>query len=458
MPIDVKELRNQRAQKLEDAQKLMDTADGAKRGLTAEERGQFDSLMKDAETIAGDITRHEQLAESRRQAAGKDVTGAELGMEDKEVRRFSVVRLINHLANPQDERARKDAAFEIEACQEAAKVQGRSARGVIVPSETGLAPGVMARLEREGRSMLVPVEVLSRRDLTVGNPASAGNLVANELLSGSFIDQLVNRLALSQLGITTLSGLVGNIAIPRKTGAAQTYWLSENADVTPGTPSVGQVPLTPKTIGALTDYSRALMLQSSISAEAFVRADLGRQLALGIDLAGIFGSGQANQPLGVANQTGINIVPGGANGAAPTWDHIVDLETEVAVDNADIGSLAYLTNAKVRGKLKKTKVDDGSGQFVWDRLNPNTPLNGYATTVSNQVPGNLTKGTGTNLSAILFGNWADLVMGMWGGLDLLVDPYTSSSSGKVRVVAFQSVDFAVRHAESFSAMKDVITQ
>lgn len=458
MSKDLKEMRNQRAQKLEDAQKIVDGAERSGRGLSDEERGQFDALMKDAQTIAGDIARHEQLAEQRRQEAGLAVTGATLGLSEREVNRFSMVRLINALANPQDERARKDAAFEIEACQEAAKLQGRSTRGVIVPHEMGMAPGVMARLEREGRSMLLPVEVMSRRDLTVGSPTAAGNLVATELQSGSFIDQLLNRLALTQLGITTLSGLVGNVMIPRKTGAATTYWLAENDNVTPSNQGIDQVGLAPKTIGGLTDYSRALMQQSSISVEAFVRNDIARQLGLGIDLAGIAGTGAANQPRGVLNTTGIGSVIGGTNGAAPTWDHIVDLESEVASDNADIGSLAYLTNARVRGKLKKTKVDDGSGMFVWDRLNSNSPLNGYPTAVSNQVPGNLTKGTGTNLSPILFGNWADLVMGLWGGLDILVDPYTGSSAGKVRVVAFQSVDFAVRHAESFAAMKDAITQ
>lgn len=459
MSKDLKELRNQRNQKLEEAQGIVDAAESAKRQLSEEERGQFDALMKDADTIASDIKRHEQLAEQRRQQAGKGVTGSELGMEEREINRFSVVRLIRALSNPQDTRAQKDAAFEIEACQEAAKLQGRTSRGIVIPSDMGMAPGVMARLEREGRSMLIPVEVLSHRSqLNVGTPTAGGNLVATDLLSGSFIDSLENQLALTGLGITTLSGLVGNVQIPKKTGSAQTYWLAEDDDVTPDGGTVGQVPLTPKTIGALTDYSRQLMMQSSISVEAFVRMDLMRSLALGIDLAGIAGSGSANQPRGVLNQTGIGSVVGGTNGAAPTWENIVQLETEVAVDNADIGSLGYLANAKVRGKLKTTKVDDGSGMFVWDRMSPNTPLNGYRAAISNQVPGNLTKGTGTDLSAILFGNWADLVMGLWGGLDLLVDPFTGASSGKVRVVAFQSVDFALRHAESFAAMKDAITE
>jgi len=458
MKKDLKELRNQRAAKLDDAQKIIDAAETAKRALSDEERSNFDNLMREAETLGADIARHQGLEEQRRQQAGLGVTGSELGLSEREINRFSVVRLIRSLSNPQDPQAQKEAAFEIEACQEAAKLQGRNARGIIIPSDMGVGPGVMARLEREGRSMLIPVEVLAKRSqLTAGTPTAGGNLISTDLLSGSFIDSLENQLALTGLGITTLSGLVGNVQIPKKTGSGQTYWLAENDDATPSGMSVGQVPLTPKTIGALTDFSRALIQQASVSVESFVRMDLMRAIALGIDLAGIAGTGASNQPRGVLNQTGIGSVLGGTNGAAPTWDNIVQLETEVAVDNADIGSLGYLTNAKVRGKLKTTKVDDGSGMFVWDRMSPQAPLNGYRTAVSNQVPGNITKGTGEDLSAILFGNWADLVMGLWGGLDLLVDPYTGASSGKVRVVAFQSVDFAVRHAESFAAMKDAST-
>jgi HK97 family phage major capsid protein len=148
-------------------------------------------------------------------------------------------------------------------------------------------------------------------------------------------------------------------------------------------------------------------------------------------------------------------VAGGTDGLAPTWAHIVELESDVSVANADIGTLSYLTNAKVRGKLKGTSKVSGQNGFVWE--GGDTPLNGYRAAVTNGVPSNLTKGTGTNLSAIIYGNFADLLIGMWGTLDLMVDPYSLSTSGTVRVVALQDVDVAVRHAESFATMVDAIT-
>ena len=116
--------------------------------------------------------------------------------------------------------------------------------------------------------------------------------------------------------------------------------------------------------------------------------------------------------------------------------------------------MGYLTNAKVRGKLKTTSKVSGQNGFIWE----DGMLNGYKASVSNQVPSNLTKGTSSGVcSAIIFGNWSDLIIGQWGTLDLMVDPYSGSTSGTVRVVALQDVDIAVRNAVSFSAMLDALT-
>ena len=160
----------------------------------------------------------------------------------------------------------------------------------------------------------------------------------------------------------------------------------------------------------------------------------------------------------MAATSGIGSVVGGTNGAVPTWAHITQLEREVAIDNADVGSLAYLTNPKVRYKLKNTLFTATYGdRFLWGE-SPTQPLNGYRAEVTNQVSSALTKGSASGTcSAIFFGNWADLIIGFWSGLDILVDPYSLSTTGSHRIVAFQDVDVAVRHAESFAAMLDVLT-
>ena len=365
--------------------------------------------------------------------ASKPKPTADIGMTDKEVRRFSIVRALHALANPMDQGAQRAAAFEFEASTAAAQKLGKQARG-----------------------LMLPYDVARASDLLKGTASKGGNLVATELLGGSFIEMLRNAMVIDSMGVVTLTGLVGDIAIPRQTGAATAYWVAEDGVPTQSGQTIGQVAMAPKTVGAFTDISRKLLLQSSVDVESMVQSDLARVLGLAIQQAAINGSGTSNQPKGILGGHVTNpTVVGGTNGAAPTWEHIVALETAVSVANADVGTLAYLTNAKVRGKLKTTSKVSGQNGFIWE--NGDTPVNGYRCAVTNAVPSNLTKGSATACSAGIFGNWADLVIGMWGSLDLTVDTVTLGTSGAVRVIALQDVDIAVRNAESFATFADILT-
>lgn len=368
-----------------------------------------------------------------RHLSSKPVPTADIGMSDKETRQFSLVRLLNALsATPETaQHARQAAAFELEACRAAAdKVTHRDVKGVMVPHD------------------------ILKRDLTVGTATAGGNTVATNLLAGSLIDLLRAKMVVTGMGARTLTGLVGNIAIPRITGGATAYWVSESGSPTASQQAFDQVTMSPKTLAARTAISRKLLLQSSLDIEALVQDDLATVLALELQRVAITGSGTAPEPRGILNTVGIGDIAGGTNGLAPTWAHIVGLETEVSQDNADIGSLGYLSNTKVRGKLKTTSKVSGQNGFIWE----DGMLNGYQAAVTNAVPSNLTKGTSSGVcSAIIFGNFADLMMGLWGGLELQVDPYSSGDSGTVVVRAFQDADIAVRHAESFAAMKDALT-
>lgn len=377
------------------------------------------------------LTVEQFQVEAIRQLSSKPVPTADIGLDKKEVRRYSMMRAINALANPGDRAAQEAAAFERECSEAAAQKMGKQARGFMVPSE------------------------VQHRDLVVGTPTAGGNLVATDLLAGSFIDALRNAMVIDGLGARFLTGLVGNIAIPKLTGSASAYWVAENTAPTESQQTIGQVTMSPKTVGAYTDISRRLLLQSSLDVEGMVQNDIAQILGLAIQQAAISGTGASNQPSGILTQVTASVI-GGTNGAAPTWANIVQLESDVAVANADVGTLAYLTNAKVRGKLKTTSKVSGQNGFVWE--SGDTPLNGYRAGVTNAVPSNLTKGTSSGVaSAIIFGNWADLVIGMWGGLDLTVDPYSGSTAGTVRIVALQDVDIALRNVVSFATMVDALT-
>ena len=384
----------------------------------------------------------------------RPVQSPDLGLSDKEAKRFSFLRAINAMAAPDDRRAQERAAFEREVSEAAAEKMGRQTRGFTVPDS--ISGHLDDRVKADPIRLVIPSDII-KRDLVVGTATAGGHTVSTDMLSQNFIDMLRNRTVVFQRALQ-LTGLIGNIAIPRQTGGATAYWVTEGNAPTESQQAFDQVAMSPNTVGAFTDFSRKLMLQSSLDIEAFVRGDLAATLGLEIDRVCINGSGSGSEPEGILNTTGIGSVVGGTNGLAPTWDHIVDLESEVANDNADVGSLVYLTNTKVRGKLKKTFVDPGSGERVWDTRAGDSPLNGTGALVTNQVPSNLTKGTSSGVcSAIVYGNLRDLIVGMWGGLDIMVDPYSMSTSGSVRVVALQDVDVAVRHAQSFAAMVDALT-
>lgn len=425
----LRELRARRAELVEKAHHLLDIVDGEGRAMTEQESRDYDAIMADIETLDGDIQRRQKLNEMG--PVEHAAVGGRIGMEERDLQRYSLIRAIRAAVN-HDWRG---AELEREASEATAKLLGIEPRGFYVPQDW-----------------------LERRDLVKGTPSAGGYLVSTDLLSQSFIELLRNRMMVQRAGATILGGLVGDVAIPKQTGGATAYWVAESGAPTESQQTVGQVALSPKTVGAYTEISRKLLKQSSIDVEAFVRRDLATVLALAIDYAALHGSGASNQPTGIAATSGIGSVAGGVNGAAPTWANIVQLETEVAVDNADIGALAYMTNAKVRGKLKATPRTATYGDImVWEGNNA-TPLNGYPAYVTNQVRSDLDKGTSVGIcSAIFFGNWADLIIGMWGGLDILVNPYSGDTSGTVRVTALQDVDVAVRHPESFAAMLDALT-
>ena len=356
---------------------------------------------------------------------------ADIGMSTHEVKRFSIVRALHALANPSDQRAREAAGFEYECSRATADLMGVTPKGLLVPND------------------------VLKRELNVGTATAGGNLVATNLLSSNFIDLLRNKMVINRMGMQMLSGLIGNVAIPRQSGGATAYWIAEGAGGTVSAQTFDQVPLSPKTLMGRTQIGRQLLLQSSIDVEAFVRNDLATVLALALQAAAIQGGG-SNQPTGILGTSGIGSVAGGTNGLAPSWANIVKLETAVAVANADIGTLGYLTNAAVRGSLKTTPKIAGFPEYLW--ADGNTPVNGYQTGITNAVPSNLTKGTSVgNASAIIFGNFADLIVGLWGALDLQVDPYSAGDTGSVVVRAFQSADICVRHPESFAATLDVLT-
>ena len=350
----------------------------------------------------------------------KPLDDSNIGLTKKEVRQFSLMNAVRAMANPSDRKAQEAAAFEFEAAAEAARRDGIDPQGLYIPSD----------VQRSWK--------LSKRDLNTSDDSA---MVAEAYRGGDFIDVLRNASSVMAAGATMLTGLKGDVKIPRKSAASTAGWISsEGGAASESEPTFGQVTMSPKTLGAFTDITRLMMMQSSLDIEALIRNDLATGLALAIDNGGLQGSGSAGQPTGIKNTSGIN-APTAFAGVNPTYAEVVAMETAVAEDNALLGNLAYILPASMYGALKTTAKDSGSGQFV---VEPGGTINGYRAIVSNQV----------TAGDLYFGNFADLLIGMYGGLDITVDPYTASTSGTVRIVALQTCDVAVRHAVSFAVNND----
>jgi HK97 family phage major capsid protein len=308
------------------------------------------------------------------------------------------------------------------------------------------------------------------RDLGTTPDSAGGYLVPSKEIS-DLITMLQAQTVVVQAGATVLTDLKGSpVTIPKQTAGATAYWVSEGSAITASDLTFGQVSLTPKKVAAMCKLSNELLNLSLPQAEAVVRQDLVQQLSLAVDLAALRGSGTNGQPTGIANTSGINTISLGENGAYLTdLDLFFNMIARLEEDNALRGKLAFVCHPKVKAALRKLKTpqfsEDTGGEYtlpplVTALLATDQALEqavGYPILASTQLPTNLTKGTSSNCSEIYFGNWADLLIGQWGGLSILASPHAGDTFAKdmtwVRVTMV--VDVAVRHPESFCLCNDL---
>lgn len=355
------------------------------------------------------------------------------GRLDAALNDFSILRLVAGVSQA----AAVDWGRERELSAELARRAGRTFRGFAVP-----------------RSVLhVPVA----GDRTVSTTAPAGgpgsNLIQTTNDGSRFIDLLRANVVIQELGATLLSGMVGNVDIPRQAAAATAMWIAEDTAITASDPAFNKVSLTPRHVAGIVELSRNMLIQPSVSMEEIVRRDLAMQIALALDTAAINGSGANNQPRGVLNQAGIGSVVMGTNGAALTFDAVADLMGAVADVNAERGLVGFLTNTRVRRAAMKLK-DSQNRPLGMDVVFQSTPR-----AFSNVVPNNLTKGTANGIcSALLYGNWQELLIADWGPIDAIINPYESSAfyKGNVVIRGILTCDIAVANAASFAAIRDIL--
>ncbi len=383
---------------------------------------------------------------------------------------YSVLKALRHLADPQKH---KLDGIEAEVTVEMAKIprgQGSMRHtygsGISIPIDLPVdlrssmrwaeKSGVSGRQISEMRQSRAELARLQAEARALDTTAGAGSIPT--ILDTTMIEILRARMVTYGLGAKFLTDMQGLFAIPRQATASTFYMVGQGVSVTASNQTIEQVPFSPHTGGVNTQYTRQFLEQTNQDAEMFVREDQAAVVARGVETAALNGQGAGGYPLGILQNPQVGIFPLGTNGAAPTWTQIVSMEAYVSYFNADVGSLAYVTDALIRGTLKVVaKIGSTFPIFLWNTEAPDFPVNGYPCGITNLLPQNLTKGTGTNLHAMTFGNWEDLIYAFWSGMDVIVDPYTSASQGAVNIITLQDFDCNLRHYQSFANCVDIIS-
>lgn len=402
-----------------------DTAarDAAQRKLTAEllaigdAHERFNGRQLAREAIERGDTNTEALRShimNAMTAAQKGTTpAANLDLSRGETQRFSVLKAIRALVD-------KDwsgAGFERECHLEILK-------------RTGLNAAVHG-------GFYMPADI-QRRDLTVGTTTAGGNLVDTNLQPQSFIDLLRARSVCAGLGMTMLTGLVGNVTIPKLTGAATAYWLANEATaITESQQTFGQLALSPKTLGVYTEISRLLMMQSTPAVEALVMEDFARVMALGIDLAVLEGSGSSGQPTGISLTAGI----GSVSGSSLALAGVTEFQTDLATGNALTPNCGFVTTPAVAGLLaQRARISSTDSVTLWRGSVLEGTVEGYRARTTTQI----------TAATMTFGDFAQAVLAEWGMLEIALNPFANFGAAISGIRAIQSVDVGIRQAAAFS--------
>lgn len=411
----LQEIRQRRAARTAEARAIVAKAESEKRQLTAEESANFATIRADIESLEQAEQRQQFLDDAERRAAGVTVIAGNGG--DTIAALESRVSLMRVLQAGVEGRALSGA--ELEYAQETERRTGRKAQGAFVP---------MSALERR-----------------VNTTGSAPELVPTDHRGDLYIQPLRNKLLARRLGVRVLSGLHGNVTIPKHGTGVSVGWVAENGAVPDSDVNPSNITLTPRHAGGVTELSRQLIMQSSPDVEQLVRDDFAAVLAQAIDSALIKGGG-TNEPIGVLSTVGIQT----ANLATLNWANVLAMKAKAELANVDASS--WLFNPSVAAKFAGTEKSTGTGIYL---LGDDGRMAGIQSYSTNQVPNNATPDPDAGIA--ILGDWSQVLLGIWSEIDILVNPYAQPAYGRggVLVRAMSTVDVGVRHPQAFVVASDI---
>lgn len=350
------------------------------------------------------------------------------GDERKIVKEYNLLNVIRALAKD----GSPDVGFEREISDQIAKAQHKEARGFYIP-EAVLVRAITGKTNVTGE--------------IVGNGAAT---VETSLLASQYIDELVATTVLGAAGVQTVGGLVGDISIPKGT-AVTAGWIAEKDNAPTKTPTFSQVPGTPHTAAANAILSRRLVIQSSLAVQNLVARLILEAIGRAVEAAAFDGTGTNNQPTGLSATTGVGAVTMAKD--APTKANLVDFWEKVYTANAAGANMKYIGSPAVKALLCKTlDITTVSNGKAGDSAAIVGGVGaGYLCSKDAKVEGfDFLMSALCNAKKLYFGNWAEILMCFWSGVDMTVDPYTYSAKGAWQVTAFQDCDVIVRHPAAFA--------
>ena len=408
------------------------------RDFTADEFKELRQLQDNFEKYSQRI--EFQLAEEKRAASAASASfgsGASKS-EEKEMRNFSLGKVIqSRLNNTPVE------GLERELLDDANK-EARSNN--ITPKGVYLSSKILDTM-------------VEKRTMSAGSSTAGGNTIQTDKVG--FFDALYAKRVLSTLGVRYMTGLSHNTDLTGLSTGVTTAWATETANAAAGDPVTASRSMTPKRLAAYIDLSNQLLIQNP-QLEGYIMNSFMESIYVAVEAAYINGSGSAGQPTGLLGTSGIQDVAIGTNGGAPTLAKILELVQKLGTANANVENVKFLINPKVEAKLKQTPIDSGSGAMImaYQQYFAGTPnvIDGKITGITSNVPSNLTKGTADSVcSAIIAGDFSKSVIGQFGGMDMIIDPYSQAIGGKVRIVGNTFWDMAFEQPAVFGAILDATT-
>jgi HK97 family phage major capsid protein len=300
------------------------------------------------------------------------------------------------------------------------------------------------------------------RTMGMGAIGTGGALVPTQYLAEQFIEALHARSVTEQLGATVLDGLRGSpVEIARMASDITAEWVDENDEKPEHDLTFEKLSLTPHEVASFARVSNRLVMLGNPSIATLLNNDMTRAIAGALDIAALRGTGAGAQPIGITNTPGINVhvITGDTgNGATPAIDDLYDMLYELEVDDADMGRMGWALHPRTFNTLRKQRSDSGAGPGTGNYLlqpDVTAPFKGtmigFPFRMTTRIPINLSKGTSTNCSELLFGNWEDLLIARWGTLEVRTsqEAGTAFRYNQTWIRASLLADVGVRHAESF---------